>query len=327
MSHAFELDKPTAVRVAQLLEQDGRLDAAADLWWQLCAIDPYDRHAREKVGDLAYAVHEPTMPPPGVERSRVILRLIGLSFPTARLSGAYFDSLERALAARPKRAEPGKLVIALGCGRCGSTTLAGMFAAVPDACATHENPPMVYFEPTAEQLAFHRERFRRLLQHFAVVCDVSYWWLNAQRWLSAEFPGAKFVGLVRETGSCVESFMRQGGQGRGATNSVSARDNGIWRTTPGDPSRPSYPAPEWAATDPDRARRAMLTHYINEYNDTLTRLAAADPSRVMVVRTEELNDPHACARLSEFVGVSIGVPRTSLNVGTRDDGNRLEWYY
>jgi hypothetical protein len=325
MNYRFQFDTPTAVRVAELLEQDGNLDAAAQVWWQLCALDPYDRRARERVGDLAYEVHRATMPPPGVERSRMLLKIIGLSFPTAKLTGLYFESLRAALAGRPRRAEPGKLVIALGTGRCGTTTFASMLAG-PDACATHENPPGVYWQPVEEQLRFHVERFRLLLEYFAVVCDASYWWLNARGRLWAEFPEAKLVGLVRETQSCVESFMKQKGFGAGSLNHWAPAGSGIWRTAPLDPCLPKYAVPETAAADPDGAKRAMIARYVSDYNKELAAIAAADPQRMLIVRMEELGEPASCARIGGFLGLALA-PRAALNVGTTADGDQLQWNF
>jgi hypothetical protein len=250
----------------------------------------------------------------------MLLRMMSLWFPTSRLASAYFDNLKELLGAQSRREQPGVVVLGIGSGRCGSTTLGHAMKRVRGACATHENPPMIYWEPCEEQLSFHVERFRLLTQYFAVVFDASYWWLNARERIFREFPQAKAIGLCRETHSCVESFMAQKGSGKGSLNHWAPPDNGIWATSPGDPCLPSYPLPETSGADPDAAKRSMLERYVGEYNAALVRLAETLPERVLLVRTEELNSAETYAQLSDFLGVELPQPTAALNVGTNADG-------
>jgi hypothetical protein len=202
-----------------------------------------------------------------------------------------------------------------------------MLAAGGDACSTHENAPGIYWQPAEEQLRFHVERFRLLRQHFSVVADASYWWLNARQRLWAEFPDAKLVALVRETSSCVESFMKQKGFGPGTLNHWAPPGNGVWQPAPLDPCLPKYPVPPDAATNPDGAKRAMLARYITDYNRQLDEIAAAEPARLIIVRMEELSSPATSARLSAFLGVRVAAPSAALNVGTTADGDQFQWIF
>ena len=86
-------------------------------------------------------------------------------------------------------------MLSAGTGRCGSTTLAGTVAMLPDVCAMHENPPLIYWEPVEEQVRFHLDRLRFLADYYAVVFDASHWWLNVLRRFFAEFPEGKAIGL------------------------------------------------------------------------------------------------------------------------------------
>jgi hypothetical protein len=254
----------------------------------------------------------------------MLLKMLDLWFPTSRLAGAYLDTLRDLLSPLPRRAQRGLVVLGIGSGRCGSTTLTYAMKRVSGACATHENPPSIYWQPCEEQLSCHVERFRLLTQYFAVVFDASYWWLNARERIFREFPQAKPIGLYRDTQSCVESFMAQKGSGKGSLNHWAPPDNGIWATSTGDPCLPSYPLPETSAVDPDGAKRSMLERYVGEYNDALARLAESMPERVLLARTEELNSAETYARMSDFVGFELPRPEAALNVGTSADGIKPE---
>jgi Sulfotransferase domain len=325
MSDAADSDKQAKIRLAESLEQQGDMKAAADAWWNVCAMDPYDRDSRVRFAELMYDINVPVIAAGGVVRSRVLLRMIGLAFPTARMSSAYFDNLRKLFHSAPKREQRGIVVLGIGSGRCGSTTLAYALGRVSNVCATHENPPMLYWEPLEEQLSFHVERFRILTQYFAVVFDAAYWWLNSLERIFAEFRDTKVIGLCRETQSCVESYMAHKGSGKGSLNHWAIPGNGIWATSPGDPSLPSYEAPPSLVADPDAAKRAMITRYVTEYNARVARLAEAYPDRVLVVRMEDLNDAGTYARISAFLGCEVGMPDVVLNVGRTPDSNRADF--
>jgi len=323
----FYFELPAAMRIADLLEQDGKLQAAASIWSRLIALNPYDRVPREKLAGLAYKILNVATMPAGVDKSRKILRATGVSFPTSTLMDAYFDNLDQMFASKPRRSQPGRLILGIGCGRCGSTTLAGAMAGVPETCATHENPPPLFWEPLEDQLRVHIKRFRILTQYFAVVFDASHWWLNPLSRLFDEFPDLRVIGLWRETGACVQSFLNQKGSGRGSVNHWAQPGNGLWTSGPGDASLPSYPVPEGLAANPDLAKRMMVTRYVTDYNQALERMAATYARRVLLVRTEELGDEGTYARISSFVGFEVRKPGESLNVGGAVDSEKVEWNF
>ncbi len=191
MSMSFSFDKETALRVAEYLERGGQLRQAAEMWLRMCAYNPYDRWAREKFGDLRFADLEAKYPKGSLERSRFILRTIGVAMPSKLLRRAYFDNLRLVLRDRPKRAEPGAVVLGIGSGRCGSTTLTAAFAGVPNALSTHENPPILFWEPQEPQLQMQFERFRLVAEYYPLVFEAAHWWLTSLGASSASFPAAR----------------------------------------------------------------------------------------------------------------------------------------
>ena len=183
------------------------LTAEAHHWAALRSADPYDRGARENLARVLFAMQRDRFPLGTIERGQHLLSIIGDAFPIAPLRAAYFENLERLLATKPRRTAQGAVVLGLGSGRCGSTTLTALIASVADSVATHENPPLGYWEPLAEQRDFHFERLRRLAERFALVFDASHWWLNLAETFLARSPDGKIVGLHRELEACARSFL------------------------------------------------------------------------------------------------------------------------
>jgi hypothetical protein len=266
-------------------------------------------------------------PPGTVERGRLILELIQDSFPTKTLASAYFENLELLLKSRQSRRTPGTILLGIGSGRSGSTSLAAVLATVEGSCCTHENPPLISWVPEAEELQFHVRRFRRLAEYFPLVADVSHWWLNVLDDVFTHFPDAKVVGVFRSLGSCASSFMKIKGFGRGSYNHWVPYGNGIWAAAQWDPTYPTYAVPENSKRDPDGAKLELITRYVSEYNDKMFSIAARMPEKVMLVRTEDLNDTAAQRTIFEFAGVRGSVAKTQLNVGTIADGRDFDYKF
>lgn len=327
MNLRFEFDRYTAIKVAEYLQTSGMAQKAADMWYGICAADPYERMPREKFGELTYDLRQANSAKGTVERSRFILRVIALSYPTKKLAEAYFDNLTRLLAARPKRDRPGQVVVGLGAGRCGSTTLAAALGSVEGALATHENPCGIFWQPETAQLQFHWRRFRMLAERYALAFDAAHWWLPALETFFTEFPEGKAIGLLREPTSCARSFLSVKGQGTGSLNHWAPQANGIWATSPGDPTYPTLPLPPGAAADPDGAKAQMVEEYVCQYNARLKELAVQFPDRLLLIHTEDLNRPETAASLSAFLGHDVRLPERELNAGGTADSDRHEMTY
>jgi len=327
MNLRFEFDRYTAIKVAEYLQASGMAQKAADMWYGICAADPYERMPRERFGELAYDLRQANFAKGSVERSRFILRVIGLSYPTKKLAEAYFENLTRLLGAKPKRERPGQVVLGLGPGRCGSTTLAAALGSVEDALATHENPCGIFWQPEPAQLHFHWRRFQMLTERYAVTFDAAHWWLPAIEAFFNQFPEGKAIGLLRDTTTCARSFLSVKGQGAGSLNHWATKSNGIWATSPGDPTYPMLTLPPGAAANPDAAKQQMVEDYVRQYNARLEELAEQFPQRVVLIRTEDLNREETGVRLSEFIGQEVRMPERALNVGGTADSDRHEMTY
>jgi hypothetical protein len=285
--------------------------------------DPYDRSVRENLAAREFAPYRGEPARGTIAGSRLFLDIIQETFPTEELTRAYFENLDVLLRYRQPLRAPGRVVLGIGSGRSGSTSLAAMLASVTGSCCTHENPPLVSWTPEPEEVEFHLRRFRRLAAYHPLVADVSHWWLNVIERFFAEFPDARVIGTFREVESCAGSFMRIKGSGRGSYNHWVPYANGIWAAARWDPAYPTYPVPQQAALDPDRAKFELITRYVQEYNDAMQALAQRFPDKVMRVHTESLDDGALQNAIFDFVGLHGTVATTRLNVGTTDDGKRF----
>ncbi len=330
MNLHLELDPNTAIGVAEHFEQKRAIETADRLWLEISAVTGYDRAARERMGDIIFDSRESGFPTGTVHRARFILSVMALSFPTKKLVTAYFENLAKLLQARPKRNRPGDVVLGLGTGRCGSTTLSAAFAGLPDACATHENPPRINWDPIEEQVQFHMDRMRMLADYFPIVFDAIHSWLRVLDRFFTEFPDGRIIGQIRDTDACVQSYLKFQGRGRGSANFWAPHNNGVWVAQTWDAAYPSYPVPPGlvAGTEAaENARLEMVTRYVTEYNQALSALAQSDPQRVLLVRTEEMNDPETAQRISEHINQPIVVPTSALNVGTNTDGAQQSFWF
>jgi hypothetical protein len=285
--------------------------------------DPYDRTAREDLAERMFAPYRGEAAPGTIERSRLILDIIQETFPTAELTKAYFANLDLLLRCRQPLRTRGRIVLGIGSGRSGSTSLAAMLATIGGSCCTHENPPLISWKPEPEELELQVGRFDRLARYHPLVADVSHWWLNVIGRFFGEFPEARVVGTFRALGSCAASFMRIKGSGRASYNHWVPYANGIWAAARWDSAYPTYPVPEHAALDPDGAKLELIARYVREYNEAMHALARCFPAKIMLVATESLDDEAVQNAIFDFVGLRGTVTRTHLNVGTTEDGKRF----
>ena len=204
---------------------------------------------------------------------------------------------ELALQGKTSSRLAGQVVIGIGPGRCGSTSLSQMLGTIPDSCCTHEGPPPIFWQPMLEQVEFHVRRFALLAQYHSVVSDVSHWWLNAVDQVWERLPEANVIGLVRDPEECAESFMRIQGFGKGSLNPWAAPGHDFWQAGGWDATYPSYPVPDLAKHDPDRVKLEQITRYVREYNAQMTQLAARRPDRVKLAPTDTLSSPEVQAEI------------------------------
>lgn len=330
MNLQISLDPVTAIQVAEYFEKNGHVDTADQFWSAINHMTANDRELRAHFGNIIFDSRQSRHELGTIERSRFLLYLMAIAYPTPKLVAAYFDNLQRMFRGRTRLKQPGKVVLGMGSGRCGSSTLSAAFSLLPDACATHETPPHVFWEPTEEQARFHLDRLRLLTDYFPLVFDAAHWWLNLSPRVFSEFPNAKVIGLIRETEPCARSFLKHHDQGSDVINHWAPPENGVWRTHLWDPAYPKYEMPANLAPQSEealQAKIAMITRYVTEYNQSLRALQSPQPQRVLLIRTEALNDPQTATQMRELVGVDVSMPAKSLNVGNDTEGSHQKFWF
>lgn len=285
--------------------------------------DPFDQQGRERNADaLLDKMHnEPSRE--ALETCQRVLEIMQITYPTPKLAEKYFSSLAIVLGEMRQLENPGQLVIGLGPGRCGSTSLAAMLGTVPNSCCTHETPPQIFWEPRSEQVDFHIRRFHMLTNCYALVADVSHWWLNSLEQLLDRFPQSKFIGLIRDPAECATSFMRVQGSGKGSYNPWATPRNGVWRSGHWDPSYPSYSPPIYSKNNPDLAKLELITQYVREYNAKLERLARDAPDKVRLICTEELGKETIQGEIFRIAQSQGKFDSWKLNVRGVDEGEKI----
>jgi hypothetical protein len=289
--------------------------------------DPYDCNIRAALAEQLFETHEHEQPFGTVGRSKFILKLIEVGFPTERIAAEYFKNMEHLLKKRKKRQVPGQVLFGVGSGRCGSTSLTALLSTVEDACCTHENPPLIFWHPVEEQVAFHMRRLKYLAEYFPLVADVSHWWLNVLDVGFRHFPEAKVIGMYREVKSCTESFMRIKRYGRQSWNHWAPFGNSIWASHSWDPTYPTFSLTENSEKDPDRVKREAICRYIRLYNDRLIHLSVRFNRNIMLVPTEQMNDASMQRRIFDFANVVGCISKINLNVRNVTDGESPKFIF
>ena len=297
-------------------------EAASLRQWNRAVLDnPYDRTARERLAAVLLSVYGDEQPPGTIARGRALLGLIRASSPTPELSAAYFANLEAQLAGVKPLARPGRLVLALGPGRCGSTSLAAILATIDGSCCTHENPPLIFWQPCEEQVAFHVRRLAFLRRYFALVFDAAHWWLNVADRLRAEFPDLLLLGLWRDPERCADSFLAV----KGPYNHWAEPGAG-WPPTPWDPTYPSYPSAA-DTDDRDAEKRRLVQRYIADYYAALAALRQRSAGDFLDLPTERLSEPELQADLFARLGLAGQIIDQRLNAGATADGSQPKFSF
>jgi len=319
---AFYWDGP--VTLARLLRRIGLKRVGVRLLSLAFDVNPWDAALGAALCNMSYELGESACPPGTMARATFIMRALARSYPSERVSAAYFANLEAMLDQRERRGEPGTLVLGLGAGRVGSTTLTSIVAANKAVIATHENPPFVWWQPHRRQIEFHKRRFHLLLHHAPVVFDAAYWWLNVLEEFFAEFPSSKAIGLVRDIDATVRSFASL--PAAHECGHVEPH-NGLWNQTRWSATHPAYAPPPGARADRGAAKQALIRRYVAEYNQRLATLAAGTPERLLLVATEELDSATTRRKIGEFIGLPVSESVIRLNVGSTADAlHHSEWF-
>jgi hypothetical protein len=218
---------------------------------------------------------------------------------------------------RKGRDEAGKLVIGLGTGRCGSTSLTQLLMAQKTGCFSHEHPPDLPWNMPPPGLRFHLQRFALLAQLYDPVGDVGHWWLPHMDAVAKFFPDFRAVVLKRDKEATVESFVTvKEGDTKGGVNHWIDHDGSFWNKVPFDRCYPSYPVTDI---------REALGRYWEDYYERCEKLAERYPGQLRIFDMAALKTAEGQREILEFCGFDDPVVGREFhaNVGHYKDGEDL----
>lgn len=210
----------------------------------------------------------------------------------------------------------GNLIIGVGSGRCGSTTLATLLDRQNNARVSHEHSPILYWNGASSADNYHIERFRRLSARYDLVGDVAHWWLPRLEMMIRRFPSVRVIALKRDRQATVRSFLAiKGGNGRGAINHWVKHDGDYWKPNIWDPCYPKYQSD---------SLEVAIGEYWDEYYRRVDSLKENYPNNIRLFETEALSDPGTQSAILTFAGVAEDdqhiIPGIVRNRGSIADG-------
>ena len=209
------------------------------------------------------------------------------------------------------------LIIGIGTGRCGSTTLTTLLRNQADCYCAHEHPPRLIWGERGGRIAFHHNRFDLLSTGYDFVGDVSHWWLPHIEYLLNFYPRSRVVVLKRDRQATIKSLLRiKGGAGRGAINHWIEHDGSYWSRNIWDECYPSYDVEDTVEA---------IGRYWDAYYAEAERLVAKYPEEVRFFSTEMLGSRGTQNELLKFCGFErpVLMENLHLNRASTSDGSRL----
>ena len=310
----LQLDQSELVALIESLAKQGNYLRCMQLSALLVQQDAWNQAHQERSIDLALRFLDEAVPDDQATLT-ILSRCLRFGTFIEKIAPRYFNALGGHLRDRRKLESPGQLVIGLGPGRSGSTSLAQLLTQPEDAHVTHEVPPPIFVQPTSAQLDFHFERFDLLRQYHSLIGDVCHWWLYATDPLVAAFPDVKFVTIIRPTQEIVRSFEKvKGSAASGGENHWRFDEEATWRRSYWDFCYPSFDA-SGVEGSAEEVRAFQIRRYAEEY---YKQALSIDPARNLVVDLAELNGPGRRA-IETHLQLALGDDSVWLNKGDTSD--------
>jgi len=216
-----------------------------------------------------------------------------------------------------KKNSQGRLILGMGTGRSGSTSLTLLFKNQENTFSAHETPPQLPWNCEKERIDFHKKRINLLAHEHSFVADTSHWWLPYFEELVKEYPDLKAVVLKRDKPAVIKSFLKIKGNGvKGSINHWINHDGSYYAKNMWDECYPKYDV---------KTTRDALGKYWDEYYETAEKLAKRFPENIQIFSIEDLNDEKGQVAILKFCGFKNPITSQDLhlNKGTVSDGEHL----
>ena len=181
-----------------------------------------------------------------------------------------------------------QIVIGIGSGRCGTTSLSYLLSGCRGVLVTHEEIPGPRWPPkpkhAGKALRFLVEgRFEDVSGVRAphTTGDVALYWGPYVEEMIGYIPDLRVIGLIREKAACVESL-----------HETFQTDSYITQ-----PAVQAYPTVEGEG-------REAWANYWDLYHDLITSLAKKHPDNVTAIRTEEMSTREGQRKVFRAAGIA-----------------------
>lgn len=212
----------------------------------------------------------------------------------------------------------GQLIIGIGTGRSGSTSLVKFLQKQHGALVSHERPPRLPWLPNTQRLKFHLRLFEHLLAANRLVGDVSHWWLPYLHHVFDANPNVKVIALQRDREQTIRSFEKVKGFGDGSVNHWYNHRGVGWRQNIWDECYPSYGTKD---------RFEAIGLYWDAYYETVKEWQLRKPGQIFLAPVDILNSREGQDELLTFLGVGERVYASTEvrynESGTIADGARI----
>lgn len=178
------------------------------------------------------------------------------------------------------------ILIGLGTGRCGTTSLAHLLNAVRGCHVSHEHNDI----RSIMSWDFKEEAAKKALEILArrggVAGDVAFYYLPYARWIAQASPEARFVCMMRDREETIDSYMRK----------TLNRDHWSSRCLGRDAWDRMYP--KFDTQD----KKTALGMYWDSYYREVGELEKSGVC-IKTFRTEDLNSEEGVGKILKFCGL------------------------
>ncbi|KZN36352.1 hypothetical protein N480_17910 [Pseudoalteromonas luteoviolacea S2607] len=235
------------------------------------------------------------------------LESLGKGHPTLGGEDPFLAKFEAYLEnSRPKRETLGQIVIVIGTGRCGSTSITdALKMALPDSLMSHERPPLIHWNNADKRIEFHIEFMRIARRYYAYVGDVSHWWLPHLNIVENALGSIKVIFLKREFKATLESFVKLKNERSTPFNHWIDHAGRGWFQDPWDPCYPKLLKSHDVMNYDDKQYKNELTRfciaeYISSYHLSAQRYI--DQQNGLTLELEHLFSEQSGLLLSQYLG-------------------------
>lgn len=187
-----------------------------------------------------------------------------------------------------------RLIIGLGTGRCGTSSLRSLLEMQPNTHATHETMLL----PHKFNERKYRQYMKRLWDRSAdIAADVALWNLPYVTTIMSGYPTTKFICLTRDKEAVVKSFMQKTAKNRNHWTRYDSEhwDEELWFREKRCPYKNCYPRF-------DASKEEALGLYWDYYHIVAETYERAFPDSFRIFPLEFLNSRDGCESILDFAG-------------------------